>query len=185
MEEKTSGQVSHSDSATTDLTLTQVIESARAIKKEFVDPRISFYKSYIAAPRILFRTAGVATILLSATLPALALANFRGKEWALSIVSIAVAALTGLSSFYRWERMWRGYSSASVSLEQFVAKWELELTNARLILGPHERVKHVYQATNDLLSGTSAVVSSESEGFFSALAFPNQNSAQTPTDQGK
>lgn len=184
MEEKAPVDVSHADSGTTNHVLAQAIESARAIKNEFVDKRISFYKKYTNGPRWLFRISGIATILLSATLPALA-ASAEINKWALSTVSIAVAALTGLSSFYRWERMWRGYSNGQVALEQLVAKWELELTNARLILGPQECVRHVYLATNDLLSGTSAVVSSESEGFFSGLAFPNQNSGQTPTNQGK
>jgi hypothetical protein len=92
-------------------------------------------------------------------------------------MSIAIAALTGLSSFYRWERTWRGNSTAQVTLEQHVAKWELELTNARLLLGPDERIKHVYQATDDLLTNARTVVSSESEGFFSALQFPQQSNS--------
>jgi hypothetical protein len=91
-------------------------------------------------------------------------------------MSIAIAALTGLSSFYRWERTWRGNSSAQVALEQHCAKWELEMTNARLILAPEDRVMHVYQATDDLLTNASNVVSSESEGFFSGLQFPRQDS---------
>ncbi len=95
---------------------------------------------------------------------------------ALSVMSVTIAALTGLSSFYRWERTWRGNSSAQMALEQLCAKWQLELTNARLILSPEERVKHVYQATDDLLTNARSVVSSESEGFFSGLRFPQQNS---------
>ncbi len=73
---------------------------------------------------------------------------------------------------------------AHMALGQSVAKWELELENARLLLGPQESVKHVYLATNDLLANARSVVSSESEGFFSGLQFPHQGSSQgTPKTQ--
>ena len=119
---------------------------------------------------------GIITILLSVTLPAIAASSLAQKDILLSAMSIAIAAFTGLSSFYKWERTWRGNSSAQVALEQHCAKWELELTNARLIVPADERVKHVYLATSDLLANARNVVSSESEGFFSGLQFPQQSS---------
>jgi hypothetical protein len=125
----------------------------------------------------MFRLIGISTILLSVTLPALAAATFRHKELCLSITSIGIAMLTGLSSFYRWERTWRGNSTAQVALEQHVAKWELELANARLVLASDKRMAHVYATTDDLLTNVRSVVSSETEGFFSALQFPKQSSA--------
>ena len=155
----------------------EVVRSARSIKEQYVDPRINWYKGHTRLPLWMFRLAGISTILLSVTLPALAAAPFPHKTVVLSAMSIAIAALTGLSSFYRWERTWRGNSTAQVTLEQHVAKWELELTNARLLLGPDERIKHVYQATDDLLTNARTVVSSESEGFFSALQFPQQSNS--------
>jgi hypothetical protein len=154
----------------------QAIDSARAIKEEYIQPRINWYKTHTRMPRWWFRGTGILTILLSVTLPAIAASNYWRKDIVLSVMSIAIAALTGLSSFYRWERTWRGNSSAQVALEQHCAKWELEMTNARLILAPEDRVMHVYQATDDLLTNASNVVSSESEGFFSGLQFPRQDS---------
>jgi hypothetical protein len=64
-----------------------------------------------------------------------------------------------------------------MNLQKHVAKWELELTNARLLISENERANHVYLATNDLLVNAGNVVSSESEGFFSSLQFPQQNTA--------
>jgi hypothetical protein len=153
-----------------------VLKSCRALKEQYVDIRISYYKDHTKIPRWMFRTAGVLTILLSVTLPALAAAVFPYKELILSTVSIAIAALTGLSSFYRWDRTWSGNSSSQVALEQHVAKWELELTNAQYVVPFAQRILHAYQATNDLLINARSVVSSESSGFFSGLQFPQQNS---------
>jgi hypothetical protein len=71
-----------------------------------------------------------------------------------------------------WEQIWHGNMSTKVAIEQFSAKWELELTNARLIVTPVERIKRVYMATDDLLSNVRSVTSSETVGFFRALQFP-------------
>jgi hypothetical protein len=89
-------------------------------------------------------------------------------------MSVTIAALTSLSSFFRWERNWRGNITAKTAIEQYCAKWELELTNARLRISEDDRITHVYKATSDLLANVSNVVSSESEGFFSNMQFPDQ-----------
>jgi hypothetical protein len=151
-----------------------VVKSCRALKEQYVDTRIDYYKHHTKIPRAMFRWAGVLTIVFSVTLPALAAAVFAYKELILSATSVAIAALTGLSSFYRWDKTWSGNSSAQVALEQHVAKWELEITNAQYLLAPADRNLHVYKATNDLLINSSNVVSSESTGFFRGLQFPQQ-----------
>ena len=155
---------------------TQAVEATRELKTKYIEPRIEWYRTHTSAPRRLFRVAGVLTILLSVSLPAAAAAEFPHKAIVLSGMSITIAMLSGLSGFYRWERTWHGNSTSQMALEQHVAKWELELANARLILTADERVKHVYQATDDLLTNSRSVVATESEGFFSALQFPQQNS---------
>jgi hypothetical protein len=166
-----------SPSATQTAAFAAVMKSCRELKEKYVDVRITYYKGHTRMPRWMFRLAGVFTILLSVTLPALAAAVFPYKEVVLSATSIAIAFLTGLSSFYRWDRTWSGNSSSQVALEQRVAKWELELTNAQYLLAPDQQIVHVYQATNDLLTNASNIVSSESTGFFSGLQFPQQNTA--------
>jgi hypothetical protein len=90
-------------------------------------------------------------------------------------MSVSIAILTGLSSFFRWEHTWRSNSNARVAIEQYCAKWELELTNAHLQPEPAKRKRHVYLATSYLLTDVRNVVSSESEGFFSNLQFPQQD----------
>jgi hypothetical protein len=158
----------------------EAVKVANELRTKYVDSRIRWYQDHTSRPRTFFRVAGILTILLSASLPAVAVATFPHKEAILSGMSIAIAVLAGFSTFFRWERTWRGNSTAQMALEQHVANWELEVTNARLILGEDERLKHVYQATDDLLTNARGVVSAESEGFFSALQFPQQNSQPKP-----
>ena len=114
--------------------------------------RAGDYRTHTPGPRFWFRWAGIITIVFSVTLPALAAAKIPYKELALSVMSIAIAALKGLSSFYTWERTWRANSTAQIMLEQHVAKWEPELTNARVLVSPQDRATHVYKATSDLIT---------------------------------
>jgi hypothetical protein len=158
----------------------QVRIAARGIKELYVDTRIEWYKTPTKIPRNTFRTIGILTILLSVTLPALASATFPHKELTITVISVTIAALTGLGSFYHLERTWRGNSTAQMALEQAVGKWELEIRRAEFVLAPADRVEHVIKATDDLLANTGTVVSSESEGFFSNLHAQQQNSAGKP-----
>jgi hypothetical protein len=155
----------------------QVEAKARSLEQIYVQTRIDWYEGHSVAPRLYFRFAGITTILFSVSLPAVATATFRHKDVVISIMSVAIAALTGLSSFFRWESTWRANRTAQTNLEKHVAKWELELANARLLMPEDQRVNHVYQATNDLLVNAGNVVSTESEGFFSSLQFLQQNTA--------
>jgi uncharacterized protein DUF4231 len=158
-------------------TFGQALKAARDIKDKYVNPRIRWYETHTSLPRTIYRFVGIATIILSVTLPALASAQFEYKEIVVSAISVVIAALTGLGSFYHWERTWRGNSKAQVAIEQAVGKWELELRRAEFVVAQNDRVNHVIKATDDLLTNTGAVVSSESEGFFSNLPAARQNSA--------
>ncbi len=155
----------------------QTLEAANAIKEKYVNPRIRWYETHTSLPRTIYRLVGVATIILSVTLPALASAQFDYKEIVVSAISVVIAALTGLGSFYHWERTWRGNSTAQMAIEQAVGKWELELKRAEFVVAPNDRVNHVIKATDDLLANTGGVVSSESAGFFSNLHSAQQESA--------
>ena len=151
--------------------------TARSLQKTYIQNRIDWYEQHSVAPRLYFRLAGITTILFSVSLPAVATANFPHKDLVMSVMSVTIAGLTGLSSFFRWESTWRANRTAQMNLEKHVGKWELELANARLLLPESDRANHVYLATNDLLVNAGNVVSSESEGFFSSLQFPQQNTA--------
>jgi len=158
----------------------QALKAAREVKDKYVNSRIHWYETHTTAPRNIYRLVGVSTIILSVTLPALSSTDFDHKGLVISAMSFAIAALTGLGSFYRWERTWRGNRTAQMALEQAVGKWELELKRAEFVLPSDERVIHVIKATDDLLANTGTVVSSESEGFFSNLHAQQQNSAGKP-----
>jgi hypothetical protein len=151
----------------------EAVKEAWEIRRKYIDPQARWYEKHTTAPRLWFRGAGILTILLGAVLPAVAAApDFPRKYGLISCMSVVIAVLTAASSFFHWERTWHGNMSAKIAIEQLAAKWELELSNARLTVAAGERIKHVYAATNDFLANVRSVTSSESEGFFSLLRFP-------------
>lgn len=157
--------------------LSRAIDAARAIKAKYVDGRLQWYKTHKVLPRMLYRLVGIATVILSVTLPALTAATFDHKEVTISCISIVIAALTGLGSFYHWDRTWQKNATAQASIEAFLAKWELELARAKEFVSPADRTKHVYDATDDLIANTSRVISSETQDFFNNLQPAQQNTA--------
>jgi hypothetical protein len=162
----------------------ELVKEARGIKERFIDKEYEWYRSHQKWPFIFFRCAGVVTIVLGVTLPAVAgvgkALSPLHQDVIISVMSVTIAALTGLSSFYRWERSWRGRIIVRLGLEALCAQWELEIANARLILDPADRLKHVYQATNDLIANGRSVCSSETEEFFSGMQFPQSDRSRKP-----
>ena len=158
------------------------IDSARAIKLKYVDGKLEWYKEHKLLPRLLYRLVGIATVVLSVTLPALTTAEFSNKNLIISSMSILIAALTGLGSFYHWDRTWQKNATAQAAIEGYVAKWELELARAVELAASGDRIKHVYDATDDLIANTSKIISSETQDFFASLQPGQQNTAgRTPS----
>ena len=155
----------------------QAIDSARAIKSKYVDDRLEWYKTHKLMPHLLYRLVGIGTVILSVTLPALTAAQFANKDLIISCMSIVIAAFTGLGSFYHWDRTWQKNATAQASIEAYLAKWELELARAKEFVAAGDRIKHVYDATDDLIANTSRVISSETQDFFNNLQPVQQNTA--------
>jgi hypothetical protein len=155
----------------------QLVGIAYDLKKRFVDENYHWYRTHKRVPFLAYRLSGILVIVLSVSLPAIAAMPFDRKTLVLSIMSVVIAALTGLNSFFRWDRTWRSRALCQYDMEWLVARWELELQNARLIISDvHERRQHVYRATRELLRNVANVSDSEVQGFFGRLQFP-------PTDQ--
>lgn len=168
-----------------DVDFERMVAEARVIRQRFIDPNRDWYRTHRLFPFLLFRFAGVTTIVLGAALPAIAgipVEKFASKDLVISVMSVSIAALTGLSTFFRWERTWRGRTLSDAAINALCAKWELEIVNARLIVDPPQRLKHVYLATSDLIANARAVSASESEEFFNALQFPQTDRTSPRSD---
>jgi len=150
---------------------------ARAIKRDYVDEQIRFYSGgKLEWPRYLFRIVGTLIIVCSALLPFFAAAkDYEHQYLVVTILSVSVAILSGLAAFYRWDVTWKGRILTRGTLEHLCAKWEAELTAAQDSMKPEDGIKHICNATRDLITNVGAVVAAESGTFFAGVRMPESN----------
>src|SRR5581483_8073077 len=101
-----------------------VLEEFARIKNEFVVRQLNWYKAHARTPMLLFRASGILVILLSVSLPFLTTLDGLWKTVVLPVISLLIAGLTGMNSFFRWEGAWKGYRQTRLTLEYLLAEWE-------------------------------------------------------------
>ena len=135
-----------------------------------VRPALEWYQSRSRWPRILFRTSGVLVIMGSLLLPVLAVNVDEGDSaLLLTVISLVVATLTALSTFFRWDISWRGRVSTALKLRGLLDLWEVKVAKARLSAEP---ARDVFDATEMLVSEANSLVGAETEQFFTAVKWP-------------
>jgi Protein of unknown function (DUF4231) len=138
--------------------------------KKLITPSVEWYSTHTAWPRVAFRLAGVIVVVGSLLLPIItATKNLPFREGILTTVSLAVAIVSSLSTFYRWDSTWQTRTKAARELSGLLAKWELALKFAETAENPLEAAR---SATQKLFDDALSVVGSETNQFFTTVKFP-------------
>jgi hypothetical protein len=66
----------------------------------------AFYNSRASWHRRLYRFSGVTVILAGAAIPLVVSLSYVYKDLIVSLIGVAIAALTALRAFYRWDQSW-------------------------------------------------------------------------------
>src|SRR5581483_4534647 len=143
-----------------------VLEEVTRIKEEFVGLQFNWYKANARRPMLLFRIAGVLVILLSVSLPFLTTLDGLWKTIVLPVISLLIAGLTGLNSFFRWESAWKGYRQTHLTLEYLLTTCELQIAEARCQVDVQKGIDMALQATEQLITMTRTTTSAEAEDYF-------------------
>jgi hypothetical protein len=143
-----------------------VLEELTRIKDEFVMRQLHWYKVNARTPMFLFRVSGVIVILLSVSLPFLTTLEGLWKTIVLPVVSLLIAGLTGLNSFFRWESSWKGYRQTHLTLEYLLTMWELQIAEARCQVDAQKGIDIALQATEQLINATRTTISAEADDYF-------------------
>ncbi|AOS63918.1 DUF4231 domain-containing protein [Actinoalloteichus hymeniacidonis] len=122
--------------------------------------------------RRFFRISGMLIIIGSASLPLFTTLDYANKEFVLSTLGVVIALLTGLQTFYRWDRSWATLRAAESSLTQLHWEWLLEQESATSLTGDAVEQQR-RAATEALLAGVREVRARESEDYFAELRFPS------------
>lgn len=152
------------------------LQGLRADLRRLVDERVVanllWYRTHAAAPRRLFRTSGTLVILLSVSIPLVAVLDFAGDDLVLAAMALVIAALTGLNSFFRWETSWRERMQAELSLAHLLAQYDLRILEVAGEADASRARQALIEATRELLERAQAVTGAETEQFFSRVVWP-------------
>src|SRR2546423_5454901 len=95
-----------------------VLSDLETIKSKYVvETQLKWYEKHIRLPRFFFYLSGILIILLSVSLPYLAIQEGLWRTIVLPIVALGVAGLTGLSSFFKWDTSMRSHIQAEFQLQ--------------------------------------------------------------------
>lgn len=155
----------------------QYFDDLRRQKELYADAALKFYSQRITPFRVLFRLTGALVILGSVSLPYLAQTTTETNRTAISLVSLGVALLTSLSSFFGWHLTWQKRVTATVALEHYIANWEIDMVKASR--EDYAKAKEdTYLATSHLFTQVFVTVSGESQTFFAQLKPPQVSSTK-------
>jgi hypothetical protein len=132
-----------------------------------IDPDFKWYWNHQTWPRVLFRVCGVIVVVGSLLLPVIT--NFQGlpyHQWILTAVSLTVAILSSLSTFFKWDSTWQTRRKAALGLQRARAKWELALITAKAAESP---CKEAHIATQNLFDEVFRIIGDETGQFFATV----------------
>ena len=158
----------------------QYFADLRRQKEDYADTWLKFYSGRIALPHVLFRLMGTLVIVGSVTLPYLAQTTTETNKAVISFVSLAVAFLTALISFFNWHLTWQKRMSVTVALKHYIACWEIDMLKA--YREDYDKAKvDAYLYTSHLFTMVFATVGTESQTFFAQLKPPPSSGGEKGT----
>lgn len=116
---------------------------------------------------------GALTILFSVSLPALTAVNFSGRNAAISVLAVGVAALSGLRAFYQWDQSWQLYRSQELALVALLTRWQMTMMRIVKSASP-DADDQAHALTLDVLNEAYESGRAELSDFFSGIAWPQK-----------
>jgi hypothetical protein len=139
-----------------------------------IRPQYEWYSTHTLWPRLCFRIAGVVVVIRSLSLPVVAAQKgWQFREGLLTVVSLLVAAVSSLSTFFRWDSTWQSRIRTAGALRTALAKWELSTEASVLAEKPSAAA---LTATEKLFDDAFNLVGSETKHFFDTVKWPDTRS---------
>jgi hypothetical protein len=144
-------------------------EEIAALVDRYVVHDRNWYRHRARVVRRWFRLFGVGVIVLSASLPVIAAVDFKDSQFVITLVSVLVAALTALRTFFQWDGQWRVLKVADWKLTALLGAWEADVCSLN---GQAPARTEVSKRTRLLLDEAGKVIDSEASSFFTAVTWP-------------
>lgn len=142
------------------------------VKDEHFVPVLRWFKHHANRPRVMFQISGVGLIILSVSVPLLGVVEGVWRDIVLPIATLVIAALTGLNSFFQWQKSWQSRRQTQFALEYLLSKWDLDMTIAKHNPDPEKAIEMAAKATEQLLDRAREITSVETAEYFQGLQLP-------------
>jgi len=155
---------------TDQIQLDSYVGELRALVERHVQPSYHWYSTHAKYPMLCFRFSAVIVVVGSLLLPTITAArDLPYQHRILVAVSLVVAILTSLSTFYRWDSTWQSRTKTAQWLQSLLANWELALESAKTAVNPREAA---FRATEKLFGEAFKSIGSETNQFFTTVKWP-------------
>ncbi|SFR06796.1 Protein of unknown function [Lentzea waywayandensis] len=138
----------------------------------------SFYDVRARWHRLFYRLSGTLVILVGAALPVLTSLDYPGKAVTISLAGVAVAGLTGLRAFYRWDQSWILLRNSEMAVTAAYLEWKTTPGNFPAAEDVSQRVVQE-KAASAFIDKLGDLRQREATVFFKDMAFPDLNGAKT------
>lgn len=130
----------------------------------------TFYDSRARWHRRFYRFSGIMIILGGSSLPVISTRNVAAKDLVVSLIGVAIAALTALRSFYRWDESWVLLRKTEIEISEIYFIWKAKYDQAFASSG--ELSPELYRMTEEMVTALMKTRRDEANSFFRNLSFP-------------
>jgi hypothetical protein len=131
----------------------------------------AFYHARATWHRVFHRVSGILIILVGAGLPVLTNLDYPGKATVISLAGMAVAVLTAMHAFYRWDQSWIVLRNTEGAITAAYWSWRAEVIAA----GDNE--DECRTKTTEFLGMLANIRTKEATDFFANVSFPANTAA--------
>ena len=149
-----------------------VVGYAPMIEQYLLDVR-AYYHWRATWHRLFYRFSGILVVLVGATLPLLTTLSYPHKDLVVSLCGVAIAAVTALRAFYRWDQAWMLLRATERTI--IGAWWDYHARLAALDPDGDETAarRERHEAARELAKVLLEIRQDEAENYFKELSFPS------------
>ncbi|HEY6888854.1 MAG TPA: DUF4231 domain-containing protein [Solirubrobacter sp.] len=155
-------------------------KQCRQLVDRYVVRHRNYYRRRAQKIRRVFRVAGVGVILFGAALPVAATFDGKHLQLIITVLTVLVALLTALRTFFQWDVQWRVLRQADWKLTYLLAKWETEIAALTAADGKDADAVAI---TASLINQAQEVVENEASSFFRGLGWPHPDTEPVPKEE--
>ena len=112
-------------------------------------------------------------IVGGSALPVVTTRNLANKDLIVSLIGVAISALTALRSFYRWDESWILLRKTEIEISGIYFDWRVKYDQeSSSSNGPSGKL---YEITSEMVTALAKARNNEANSFFKNLSFPQKS----------